>query len=228
MKTCEVILWDVDGTLLNFLKSERYALTQSLEVYHLPVTEEVITRYSVINDSYWKRLERGEMSKKELLRARFEQLFGEFGFKGVPVKDFQQLYQRLLGSVCYYMEDSFELCSSLQKLCRQYVITNGVAVTQRRKLALSGFDRIMEDIFISEELGCEKPSPGFFEACARRIPGYAKEKTLLVGDSLTSDIKGGNLAGIRTVWYNPEGKPNGGQASPELEITSLWQVPSCL
>jgi len=200
------ILWDVDGTLLDFLYSQRYAITKCFHREGLEISEEQIQRYSQINDDYWKRLELGEITKEQLLTGRFIALFEEYGIRGIDVDKFCREYQMQLGNVYSYLDDSLTICKSLQGIVMQYVITNGVSSSQRNKLRLSGLSEVMEDIFISEEVGYHKPQREFFECCLERIGEKDRSKILVVGDSLTSDIKGGVQAGLSTCWYHLSGE----------------------
>ncbi len=218
------ILWDVDGTLLDFPYSERYAITKAFEMAGLQITEEMIARYAGINDDYWKKLELGQVTKKELLTGRFRTLFEEFGITGVDVEVFRECFQEELGNVYRYLDDSFEVCKSLKGRAAQYVITNGLASTQRKKLSLSHLDELMDGLFISDELGAPKPEPAFFEACLKQIPEKDKSKILVVGDSISSDIKGGIQAGLRTCWYRTEEGASFGDWKPDYIISHLSQV----
>lgn len=120
------------------------------------------------------------------------------------------------------------LCRKLKGRVRQYAVTNGVSKTQRNKLRLSGLDKIFDDIFVSEEMGCPKPQIEYFEACFHKIPDFEKEKAVIIGDSLSSDMQGGNNAGIACCWYNPYGKENTAGLKIDYEITNLWEVEELL
>lgn len=224
MNKFTTILWDVDGTLLDFLYSQRYAITKCFKTIGREITEEQIRRYSEINDNYWKRLELGEITKAQLLTGRFTTLFEEYGIEGVDVETFRAEYQLALGSVFAFIDDSLTICKSLQEKVKQYVITNGVTQTQKSKLKLSGLAEVMEELFISEEIGAPKPSPAFFEYCLERIEEKDKSRILIVGDSLSSDIKGGVLSGIPTCWYRPEGAVNDTEYKPDYEINDLHEL----
>ena len=232
MKRYEIILWDVDQTLLDFSKSEDYALRHAFRTFGRSIDEKIVKLYAGINDSYWKRLERGEISKAEVLTGRFETLFQRIGITDIAVAEFAPVYQKALGSVYYYRDDSFLLCNELKKDFRQYIVTNGVEWTQRNKLKLAGFDKVADDIFISEVIGSPKPSTEFFEKCFELIPDFDREKTIIVGDSLTSDMLGGNQAGIVCCFYNPEGNEitevNGKQLRIDYEIRNLWEIKDIL
>lgn len=229
MKKFHTILWDLDGTLLDFLKSEKYAITHCFQKFGLEISDEILARYSKINDGFWKKLELGEITnKQEVLVGRFRTLFEEYQITGVEPERFQEEYKDALGSVYYYQDDSFELCKRLKKDYKQYLVTNGILYTQEKKLKLSGFDKIMDGIFISEQLGVPKPNKKFFALCFAQIPEFNIEKTIIVGDSLSSDIKGGINSNIATCWYNPEKKKNETDIKADYEIDNLQQLVSIL
>ena len=224
MQRYTTILWDVDGTLLDFLYSQRYAITACFHSAGLTISEEIIRRYSQINDAMWKKLELGEITKEQLLPGRFLALFEEYGIEGVDIVSFMKQYQEELGNVYSYIDDSLNICKTLQGKVKQYVVTNGVISTQTHKLELSGLGPLMEELFISEQIGTPKPQKGFFDYCLAHVEEKDKSKILLVGDSLSSDIKGGVLAGIPTCWYRPEGTENSTEYHPEYEISDLHQL----
>lgn len=218
------ILWDVDGTLLDFLYSQRLALTQCFQTAGLTITDEILKRYSQINDSYWKRLELGEVTKAQLLNGRFLDLFTEFGIRDVDVEAFRKEYQTGLGNIFAYIDDSLNICRALRGKVKQYVITNGVTSTQQSKLKLSGLGECMEELFISEQVGTPKPGKAFFDKVLSYVEEKDKSRILVVGDSLSSDIKGGVLAGLKTCWYRPEGSVNSTEYQADYEISNLHQI----
>lgn len=222
------ILWDVDQTLLDFDKSQDYALRFCFQKLNLEIDDKIVRLYASINDSYWKRLELGEVTKKELLTGRFDRLFEQLHIETVTSADIAPMYQKALGSVYFYRDDSLKLCQKLQGKVKQYVVTNGVSATQRNKLRLSGLDQVMDGTFVSEEMNYAKPDVRFFEECFNQISDFHKETTLIVGDSLTSDMKGGNQAGIVCCWYNPTGHKNESGLKIDYEIQNLWEVEEIL
>lgn len=220
----DTILWDVDQTLLDFKKSEDYAIRYCFRKFGREATGETVAIYSAINEGFWKRIEKGEINKKEALVQRFYQLFQQIGEEEMDAAAFQAEYADALGSVYYYQDDSYELLKSLRGKYRQYLVTNGVTYTQMKKLRLSGFDQLADGIFVSEQIGVPKPYKEFFEKCFSMIPGFCREKALIVGDSLSSDMQGGNNAGIATCWYNPAGFENSLDIKIDYEIKNLNEI----
>jgi len=204
----KVILWDIDGTLLSFKLAERAAIRACFEKFGLgELTEEMLANYSAINASYWKRLELGELTKGQVLRGRFEEFFAAYGLDTGCVDDFNAEYQVRLGETVVFNDNGRELVQRLRGKVKQYAVTNGTLVAQRGKLKNSGLDLLLDGVFISDVVGVEKPGKGFFDAVFAAIGEYEKDEVLIVGDSLTSDIQGGNNAGILCGWYNPGGEP---------------------
>ena len=225
MPRFDILLWDVDGTLLDFIAAEKAAVQTLFREFGLgECTDEMVERYSRINKEYWERLERGELSKPEILVRRFADFFASEGLDASKAPEFNEQYQVRLGDTVVFCDDSYELLSSLRGRMKQYAVSNGTVVAQTRKLRRSGFDRLLDGVFLSEELGYEKPATEFFDRVFAAIGEPDRERVLIVGDSLTSDITGGNRAGIRTCWYNPKGEPNLTAAHADYEIRDLHGI----
>ena len=225
MARFDTILWDVDGTLLDFAAAEEAAIRSLFADFGLGVcTDAMLARYSEINRNYWRALERGEMTKPEILTRRFEDFFAAEGLSGPSPAEFNAAYQTRLGDTIVYCDGSDKLVASLRGKVRQYAVSNGTVAAQTRKLARSGFDRLMDGIFLSERIGWEKPAKEFFDAVFREIGEERRAGSIIVGDSLTSDIAGANLAGIKSCWYNPRGAENGTNAKPDFEIKDLREI----
>lgn len=221
----KVILWDIDGTLLNFDAAESYAIRKCFEIFGMGVcTDEMIAHYSVINRTYWERLERGEISKQEVLVGRYREFFATEGLPVENAEAFNTEYQLRLGDYAFFYDNAYELVKKLKTKVKQYAVTNGTLVAQERKLEKSELNQLLDGVFISDVLGVEKPNVGFFTKVFEAIGDYEKDEVLIVGDSLTSDIQGGNHAGIRCCWYNPKQLKDTGNRRIDYEIRDLWEV----
>ena len=225
----KTILWDVDGTLLDFLAAEKAAIRACFAQFGLgDCSDEQIARYSAINQSYWRRLENGEITKAQVLVGRFEEFFSGEGLDPALAVPFNEAYQVRLGDTVCFMDRSYELISRLRGRVRQYAVTNGTRVAQERKLKKSGLGELFDGVFISELVGAEKPSPAFFDYVFDHIGPVEKPEVLMVGDSLTSDMRGGLQAGIPCCWYNPKGLPLPEGMAPDYVIHDLNQVEEIL
>ena len=201
----KTILWDVDGTLLDFLAAEKAAIRTLFSVFSLgECTDEMLERYSFINVGFWQRLERNEITRAEVLRGRFEQFFSEYGLDPGIAEQFNERYQLTLGDTIVYRDDSLNILKALKGKVKQYVVSNGTIVAQTKKLKNSRIGELMDGVFLSEKLGIEKPDKGFFDKVFSEIGADDLSEVMIIGDSLTSDIQGGMNAGIKTCWYNPE------------------------
>lgn len=229
MDRFDVVLWDVDGTLLDFLAAEKAVIQSLFQEFGLGrCTDGMLARYSEINREYWRKLERGEMSKQQILVKRFEDFFREEGLDVSLGEAFNAAYQVRLGDTIVFCDDSKALVESLRGKVRQYVVSNGTVTAQTKKLRRSGFDQLMDGVFLSEELGYEKPAIEFFDQVFQEIQAPDKDRVLIVGDSLTSDMEGGFRAGIKTCWYNPEGLPCAAPEKIDYEIQNLQEIKKIL
>jgi len=217
------ILFDADNTLFDFSRAEREALADTLVYCGITPTDTLIKAYSEINDRMWKRLERGEIAKEALREARFEEFCKAFGFDA-DVPQMSKTYMDFLSEKAHLIDGAGEICAALAARYQLYIVTNGIKSVQRRRFAACALKPYFFDIFISEEIGFEKPHVGYFEAVAARIPEFTPKTALIVGDSLTSDIKGGIAAGIDTCWYNPHALENREALPITYEIKALQEL----
>lgn len=220
----KVLLWDIDGTVLNFKIAEYNGMKSAFLALGLgECPDEKIEEYSSINNTYWQRLEKGEITKEQVLVGRFEEFISRNGYN-VSAKELCQTYEGMLADTIVPIENSLELLEELSLVFNQYAVTNGAYNVQRKKLADSGLDDILDGSFISDEVGYEKPSPKFFDFVLDNIIKVQKDEILIIGDSLTSDMQGGNNAGIKTCWYNPSHAKNNKGVNIDYEISNLNEL----
>lgn len=225
MSKIKVILWDIDGTLLSFPKAERCALNKCFDIFGLGVcTDNMVKEYSEINRSYWEQIELGSILKQDALEYRFRDFFKNNNKDVSIAPEFNKEYQIQLGNSVFPNDNALELIKDLQGKIEQYAVTNGTAVAQHRKLKKSGLDKLLKEAFISDEMGYEKPMTEFFNIVKSKIGNYSNDEIMIVGDSLTSDIQGGNNAGIICCWYNPDNLPCKGNMRIDYEINSLDEI----
>lgn len=222
----DTILFDLDDTLLDFTANEEVALVDTLFRFGVVPTGDIVKQYIEINRACWQRLERGEWTREEVLVGRFRELYARLGVNSDPAAT-HSYYEKRLSQEGTYIEGARELLIALGKKYRLYAVSNGTEIVQDGRIASTRIDRHLDGIFISGRVGADKPSPIFFDRVFEAIGGE-RGHTVIVGDSLTSDILGGVNAGIQTVWYNPQGRENNTGIIPNYEIGSLSELPSLI
>ena len=223
MKKYSFLLFDADNTLLDFDENERVSLSVTFTHFGIPCDEKTIALYHDINLMYWQMLAENRIGKEELLIKRFETLFERIGVEADPVET-ENYYRSGLGQGFQVVPGAMEVCRKLKNDYKLYVITNGVTKTQQSRLRGSGFEDLMDGIFISDEIGYDKPDVRFFEYVRSHIEGFEKEKALVIGDSLFSDIRGGVDFGLDTCYLNAYHKPNTSEIKPTYEIQDIVEL----
>ena len=222
------LLFDVDRTLLDFDRSEAEAMKNTLRHFGLPVTDEICNRYPAINEMLWEEFEKGTIEKATILYRRFDILFSEFGIS-FDSKKFDAYYRTDLSKHAFLIDGAKELLLSLKsKKYQIYYVTNGTAGVQYPRLKNSGLDSLADGIFLSEEIGYQKPEKAFFDAVFPKIPDFTLEEAIIIGDSLSSDMKGGENVGLDTMWYNPKKVPNRLNLPVTYEVTDFSQIETIL
>lgn len=218
------ILLDLDNTIFDFDKAEAIALKKTLEYFGVEPSDEIAGKYHVINDKYWKMLENHQVTRDELRVQRFEEFFREIGLE-VPGSMGTQVYEPLLGTGHYYVEHAEELLDKLVGKYDLYIASNGTSKTQWGRIGSAGLEKICKGIYISEDMGVNKPEKGFFDYIFNK-ENLKRDEVVIVGDSLSSDMQGGINAGIKTIWYNPRNKVT--DKAVDYVISDLLEIPEIL
>ena len=223
----EFLFLDLDDTILDFHKAERIALSKTIRDFGIEPTEEVLHRYHVINKWHWEQLELGKLTRPEVLTGRFRVLFEELGVEADPAAVTAR-YTENLSVGHYFLPGAEEAVDALSGKYRLFLASNGTASVQKGRMTSANLYRFFEKVFVSQEIGYNKPAKEFFDACFAQIPDFDPDKAMIVGDSLSSDIKGGNNAGIRTCWVNPDHAAGNPEIRVDYEIEALSQLPALL
>lgn len=223
----EFLFLDMDDTILDFRRAEHIALGKTLRQFGLEPTEAVCSRYSIINRQHWERLETRELTREQVVVGRFATLFGEFGIS-VDAYQVAMAYEVNLSQGHDFLPGAQEALEVLSAKYKLYLASNGTSRVQWPRLESAGLRKYFREIFISHDLGADKPSMEYFNASFARIPDFDPSRAMMVGDSLTSDIRGGNNAGMRTCWINPEHKKGREDIPADYEIENLSQLEALL
>ena len=221
------VLLDVDDTLFDYQKAEAIAIRKALIQLEIEPDERMISRHSAINEQLWKLLEEKKMTREQVLTKRFDLLFAEFDVVRSSTKALK-IYQHLFCAELYFIPGALELLKTLHRRYDLYIVSNGNALVQDTRIKNAGIASYFKGIFISQRIGFDKPHPAFFDCCFASIPDFSKEETIIIGDSLSADMKGGNNAGIYTCWFNSKGKERVEGITVHYEVADLHDIPDIL
>jgi YjjG family noncanonical pyrimidine nucleotidase len=223
MKKYELLLIDIDDTLLDFHADARKALKRTWESLSLPVKPELYSMYEDYNAKLWRRLELGEIGIEDIKKERFRQLIEDTGLSVDPLI-MNQLYEERLSQEATLMEEVHE---TMRYLKSKYILigaSNGIARVQKGRLEASSLREYFAHSILSEDIGVSKPDADFFNLGLRDYPEVAKEKMLMIGDSLTSDILGANNYGVDACWINREKKERPADLSVLFEVRFFFEI----
>lgn len=224
----KVIIFDADGTLFDFEKAERHALERSMNHYRYEYDERKhLSKYKKHNKAVWDDFERENISAEELKVERFRRFFEEMGMSIDP-SPFSLKYMDYLKEGSFLLTGAAELIKRLNGDFRLVMLTNGLSAVQNIRIRNSSIADYFEDIVISEEVGVAKPNIKIFKHTLEKIKHHNKEDVVIIGDSLKSDIKGGNSFGIDTIWYNPKEEENNTDIVPKYEVKSFDELKELL
>ncbi len=219
----ELVLLDADNTLFDYDMAEGIALRKVFEYHNFAYDQNIRDKYREINSYFWREFENGRIDKAGLQKGRFKKLLEELNLDA-DENEFNSIYLGFLEEGTYLIDGAFEVCRELSEHCTLAIVTNGVARIQKRRLEGSGIYPFIKHIIVSEDAGCQKPNEGFFQYAFNICGKYDKEKVIIVGDSLESDIKGGMDFEIATCWYNPSGIENSSDINSNYEINDLREL----
>ncbi len=219
----KILLFDVDDTLLDFGANELVSLNRLFSEQGYMLSDELMRTYNSVNKQLWMDYENGAVSLEDVLHTRFSKTMLLLG-EQVDGVAWEMRYRELLGNGHQLIDGALEVCQGLAASHRLFVVTNGVRKTQLKRLRLAGLYHFFEDIFDSQSVGYQKPSKGFFDHVKAHITDFQDSETLIIGDSLATDIKGGNMAGIDTCWFNRAGLKCADDSLSTYTISSLPQL----
>ena len=221
------LFFDLDNTILDFDKGMVHALNKTIVDYDIPKDENHLAIYSAINKKCWEDFEKKIITQNRLRLLRMERFLRHIKSDVDPLY-FSESYHKNLGNVIYYLENAEALIKDWSKDYKMILATNGLKDVQRARLSLSELPQYFEAIVISDEIGVAKPYKGFFDYAFEQIGHPPKEEVLIIGDSLSSDIAGGNRYGIDTCWLDQKGKAVPHHNQPTYVIKKLEELKKIL
>lgn len=219
----KAVFIDIDDTLLDFTKCAQYAMRESFRDFSLIFDKNMFPVFEEINTQLWKRLEKGEITKSELYGKRWTTVLAEFGITHIDGNEFEQYFQKHISDSAEKVDGAEDLLKYLSSKYKLYAASNGPHKQQIKRLEKAKLLQYFYRVFTSELLGVQKPDKVFFDSCFSEIFPINPCETVLIGDSLSADISGGNAYNMTTVWFN---KNNGTAKSilPDYTVKSLNEI----
>ena len=224
--TVKAIFLDIDDTLLDFNLCADYSMHYAADIMGINLPDDFLNLFHRINNSLWEKMERGEITNQEIYDTRFNLIFREAHISA-DGHIFEKEFKNGLHESHIPVDGAMDLLRYLHPNYKLYAASNGPYEQQKYRLAKADMLSLFEDIFISERVGCSKPMPGFFDVCFSLMPGIEPGETVMIGDSLTSDIKGAHDYGIPTIWFNKNGK-SGHPKEVDYKVDSLSEIRNIL
>ena len=223
----KILLIDLDNTLIDFNECARHSIMNAFEKLGFDYSPIVFDTFIEENVKIWKRLERGEITKPELRANRWNIILGRLGinFDGTIL---EEMFENGVAQGAYAVTGAYDLLDYLKDKYEMYIVSNGFRFVQESRLKIGDFNKYFNNIFVSEDIGIPKPAKEFFDYCFKSLDNPDKNDVILIGDSLSADIKGGNDYGIDTIWFNKNGEENLSAIKPTYIVNKLCEIKSIL
>lgn len=219
-----IFLVDADDTILDFHGASANAIRYAFSIFNIPWQDEYARVYKRVNDALWESLERRELTREKLIEIRFPLYLKELGVEGVDGDKFNEIYLHYLATNPIYVEGAEAFLKKLGKIGRVYIVTNGTQKIQKSRFEISGLNALVQDVFVSQVIGYDKPAKQYTDYVLSHIPNFTKENAVWIGDSLSADIKAANTANITSIWFNSSKKALNGQATPDYIVDNLEKI----
>lgn len=219
-----IFLVDADDTILDFHGASAKALRYAFSEFSIPWQDSFASVFKRVNDGLWERLERRELTREKLIEIRFPIYLKELGIQGVDGDKFNEIYLHYLATNPIYVEGAEAFLKKLKTMGRVFIVTNGTQKIQKSRFEILGLNALVEDVFVSQVIGYDKPAKQYIDYVLSHIPNFKKENAVWIGDSLSADIKAANAANITSIWFNPNKKALNGQAIPDFIVDNFEKI----
>ncbi len=220
----DIFLVDADNTILDFHASSLLSLRKSFEKFGIEWQEEYGAEFTRFNDYLWERLERKEITRAQLLADRFPQYLAMLGIDTVDGEEFNRVFLHTLSVTPVYIEGAQEFLKKLKKHGRIFIVTNGTTSIQKSRFEICGLNELVDDVFVSETIGHNKPAKEYTDYVMTHIDGFSKDRAVWIGDSLSADIKAAKDANITSIWYNPDEKTAKEDEKPDFYVDNFDKI----
>lgn len=223
----KTILLDLDNTIIDFNECARHSIMDIFQDLGFHYDENVFNTFITENVKIWKRLELGEIDKAYLRANRWNIILGKLGieYDGTII---EERFENGVANGAYPVEGAYELLEYLYNKYDIYVVSNGFRFVQESRVKIGKFDKYFKELFLSEDIAIQKPDIRFFDYCYKKLGYPPKEELILIGDSLSADVKGGNNFGIDTIWFNKNNDPSPSDIIPTYTVEKLSKIKEIL
>ena len=201
-----VVFIDIDDTLLDFTKCANDAIKSACNKFGVPYTTTLVDTFHPINLDLWHRLEKKEVTKEKLFDTRFQIVFDKLGIKADGIA-FETAFRENFHESAILVDGARDLLEYLRSKYKVYVASNASMHQQTNRMKRAELDGYIDGYFVSEDIGFPKPQKEFFDACFKALPDVKPQDVVMIGDSLSADIKGACEYGLKTIWYNHRNEP---------------------
>ena len=222
----KIILLDVDNTLLDFHRCAAASMTEACARFDVACTADMVAAFMSINAGLWARHERGEISREQILVHRWRQVFATLGLN-LDAAAFERLFLKNLATAAIPMDGAAAMLRALHPAYTLCAASNAPQQQQEQRLTKAGFRPLLAAVFTSETIGAAKPATAFFDGCLAQLGNPDRRQVLMIGDSLSADMRGALDSGIATCWFNPHGVPRPDWPI-DFEVASLADIPAVL
>ena len=223
----KIVLIDLDNTIIDFNECARHSIMGIFEDLGFHYDDNVFETFITENVKIWKRLERGEIDKPYLRANRWNIILGKLGieYDGTII---EERFENGVAKGAYPVEYAYELLEYLYSKYDLYVVSNGFRFVQESRVKIGKFDKYFKELFLSEDIGIQKPDIRFFDYCYEKIGRPPKEDLILIGDSLSADIQGGINFNVETIWFNKNNEPQNDTIKPTYTVKHLKEIEKIL
>jgi len=220
----KAVFLDVDNTILDFNICAKESMKATFLDFGLHFEEEMFPPFLEVNGHLWEEIEQNRITREELYKIRWKMIFEKLQIEGPDPVEFDTVFRKYIGEIAVPIDGAYELLAYLSEKYILCIASNASHARQVKRLTKANMMQYVKHLFTSEKIGYPKPEKAFFDACLTELGNVAPEECVVIGDSLTADIAGGIVSGMKTIWYNHnhEGIPT--KVKPDYIVNALGEI----